>query len=119
MIPFSSDSIGMFGAKQFAKMKPSAYFINAARGALVDTEALYDALSSGTIAYAALDVTEPEPLPANHPLLSLTNILITPHIGTATDKTRDAMACLAAENLLAGQAYKPLPTCVNQEINYR
>ena len=119
MIPFSSDKIGMFGADQFAKMKPSAYFINAARGALVDTEALYEALRNGTIAYAALDVTEPEPLPASHPLLSLTNILITPHIGTATDETRDAMACLAAENLLAGLAYKPLPTCVNQDINYR
>ncbi len=119
MLPFSPERRGMFGAAQFAKMKPSAYFVNAARGGLVDQDALYDALSSGQIAYAALDVTDPEPLPAKHRLLSLNNILITPHIGSATDETRDAMACLAAENLLAGLAGKPMPTCLNHDANFR
>ena len=119
MVPLSPESRGMFGQAQFAKMRTSAYFINAARGALVDSNALYEALRKGTIAYAALDVTDPEPLPANHPLLSLPNILVTPHIGTATAESRDAMARLAAENLLAGLARKPLPSCVNKEVNYR
>lgn len=119
MVPLSPESRGMFGRDQFARMRPSTYFINAARGALVDTDALCDALRKGTIAYAALDVTDPEPLPADHPLLSLPNILITPHIGTATPETRNAMGCLAAENLLAGLAQRPLPTCVNQDVNYR
>ena len=119
MLPFSPERRGMFGAAQFAKMKTSAYFVNAARGGLVDTDALYDALHSGKIAYAALDVTDPEPLPARHRLLTLNNILVTPHIGSATDETRDAMACLAAENLLAGLAGKPMPTCLNQEVNFR
>ena len=119
MAPLTPENRGMFGSEQFAKMKPSAYFINSARGELVDTDALCDALRQGTIAYAALDVVDPEPLPSNHPLLSLPNVLVTPHIGTATDETRNAMACLAAENLLAGLAGKPLPTSVNQEVNYR
>ena len=119
MAPLTAGTRGMFGAAQFAQMKPSAFFINAARGGLVNTDALYQALRQRTIAYAALDCTDPEPLPANHPLLSLPNILVVPHIGTATDETRDAMACLAAENLLAGLAGKPLPTCLNQEVNYR
>ncbi len=119
MAPLTPENKGMFGAAQFAKMRPSTYFINSARGELVDTDALYDALRQGKIAYAALDVVDPEPLPSSHPLLSLPNLLITPHIGTATNETRDAMACLAAENLLAGLARTPLPTCVNQEVNYR
>ncbi len=119
MVPLSPESRGMFGQTQFAKMRPSTYFINAARGALVDTDALYDALRKRTIAYAAIDVTDPEPLPSSHPLLSLPNILVTPHIGTATAETRNAMGCLAAENLLAGLAQEPLPTCVNREVNYR
>ncbi len=119
MAPLTPENRGMFGAAQFAKMRPSTYFINSARGELVDTQALCDALRQGKIAYAALDVVDPEPLPSSHPLLSLPNVLITPHIGTATNETRDAMACLAAENLLAGLARKPLPTCVNRDVNYR
>ena len=83
MAPLSSENRGMFGAAQFAKMRPSTYFINSARGELVDTEALCDALRQGKIAYAALDVVDPEPLPSSHPLLSLPNVLLTPHIGTA------------------------------------
>jgi len=112
LVPMSPENQGMFGSVQFAKMKPTAFFINAARGGLVDTSALCDALGTGKIAYAALDVIDTEPLPASHPLLRLPNVLITPHIGTANAETRDAMACLAAENLLAGLANKPLITGV-------
>ena len=119
LLPLSPETRGMFGREQFAKMKPSAYFINAARGAHVDTDALYEALRNQVIAYAALDVIDPEPFPASHPLLSLPNVLVVPHIGTATDETRDAMACLAVKNLLAGLERKPLVTCVNREVNYR
>ncbi|MEO8409355.1 MAG: D-glycerate dehydrogenase [Propionivibrio sp.] len=119
MLPFAPERRGMFGAAQFARMKQGAYFVNSARGGLVDTDALGDALRSGQLGYAALDVTDPEPLPAGHPLLQLPNVLVTPHIGSATAETRDAMARLAAENLLAGLARKPLPTCVNQDVNYR
>ncbi len=119
LIPLSTASRKMFGHEQFAKMKPTAYFINAARGGVVDTAALYEALETRRIAYAALDVTDPEPLPAGHPLLTLPNIIITPHIGSATHETRSRMALLAADNLLAGLAQKPLLTCVNSSVNYR
>lgn len=118
LVPLSAQSRGMFGREQFAKMKASAYFINAARGGLVDTTALYEALRDHRIAYAALDVTDPEPLPAEHSLLNLSNILITPHIGSATSETRTRMATLAVQNLLAGLTKKPLPTCVNKTVNY-
>ncbi|MDF2569654.1 MAG: ghrB 2 [Sporomusa sp.] len=119
LTPLTPESRGLFGAKEFAAMKPTAYFINAARGAVVDTQALYHALVEKQIAYAALDVTDPEPLPADHPLIKLPNILITPHIGSATTETRCRMGLLAAENLLLGLAGKPLITCVNSEVNYR
>ena len=113
LTPLSKETRGLFGREQFKKMKPTAYFINVARGPVVDTAALYDALRTGEIAYAALDVTDPEPLPGDHPLLTLPNILITPHIGSATTETRTAMAQLTADNLLAGLAGKPLPAGVN------
>lgn len=105
---------GMFGARQFDLMKPTVYFVNASRGAIVDTQALMNALDAGKIAYAALDVTEPEPLPVDHPLLRYGNILITPHIGSATTETRNSMAQLTADNLLAGLAGAPLPASVNE-----
>jgi glyoxylate reductase len=119
LVPLSNHSRGMFSKEQFNKMKPTTYFVNASRGPVVDTQALYDALQQNKIAYAALDVTDPEPIPADHPLLSLSNILITPHIGSATYETRNSMANLATENLLAGLSGKPLPTCVNQSVNYK
>lgn len=119
LIPLSAESRGMFGREQFAKMKPTAYFVNAARGPIVDTGALFEALTNKTIAYAALDVTDPEPLPGDHPLLTLPNILITPHIGSATTETRNRMANLTVDNLLAGLQGKPLPACVNSEHNYK
>jgi len=113
LTPLSKITRGLFGQEQFKKMKSTAYFINIARGPVVDTNALLDALRTGEISYAAMDVTDPEPLPGDHPLLKLPNILITPHIGSATAETRTAMAQLTADNLLAGLAGKPLPSCVN------
>jgi len=117
LTPLSKETKGLFGREQFARMKSTAYFINISRGPVVDTDALLDALQTGKIAYAALDVTNPEPLPGDHPLLKLDNILITPHIGSATIETRTAMAELATDNLLAGLAGKPLPACVNGSIH--
>jgi glyoxylate reductase len=116
LVPLSGQSRGMFGKEQFARMKQTAYFVNASRGAIVQTDALYDALKNKEIAYAALDVTDPEPIPADHPLLSLSNILITPHIGSCTYETRNRMAMLAVDNLLAGLANKAMPACVNPSV---
>ena len=100
----------MFGKKQFEAMKQGARFINIARGKIVDTEALYDALSSGHIAYAALDVTDPEPLPGTHKLLTLDILRLRRYaIASSTVETRDAMAKLAAENILAGLNGEPMP----------
>lgn len=118
LVPLSDQSRGMFGKEQFDRMKRTAYFVNASRGPVVQTEALYDALKDNKIAYAALDVTDPEPLPGDHPLLGLSNILVTPHIGSATYETRNSMAMLAVDNLLAGLAKKALPACVNPSVNY-
>lgn len=119
LVPLSAKSRGMFGDPEFSMMKTSAYFINAARGPIVDTMSLYRALRDGKIAYAALDVTDPEPILPNHPLLELQNVLITPHIGSATHETRARMARLAVDNLLAGLEKRPLTTCVNKPVNYR
>jgi phosphoglycerate dehydrogenase-like enzyme len=96
-------------------MKPTAILINAARGPVVDTEALVAALNSGEILAAALDVTDPEPLPADHPLVNMANCIVVPHTASATVQTRDAMATLAARNLIAGlQGEKP-PASVNYD----
>jgi glyoxylate reductase len=97
-------------------MKTNAILINAARGPIVDTAALVQALQERWIAGAALDVTDPEPLPPGHPLYSFTNCLIVPHIGSATTNVRRRMAEMACENLLAGLEGRPLPHCVNPEI---
>jgi glyoxylate reductase len=100
---------------RLALMKPTGILINTARGSVVDPKALYRALSSGSIAYAALDVTEPEPIEPDDPLLSLDNIVIIPHIGSASVKTRNRMAEMAAENLIAGLKGDPLPNCANPQ----
>jgi len=107
---------GMFGAAQFRKMKRTAVFVNTARGPLVDQAALAEALRSGTIFAAGLDVTDPEPLPPDHELYKLPNCTIVPHIASATVQTRNAMARLCAENLLAGVRGEPLPNWVNPEV---
>ncbi|HJZ53723.1 MAG TPA: D-glycerate dehydrogenase [Gemmataceae bacterium] len=107
---------GMFGASQFQKMKRTAVFVNTARGPLVDQVALAEALRSGTIFAAGLDVTDPEPLPPDHELYQLPNCVIVPHIASATVGTRNAMARLCADNLLAGLKGDPLPYWVNPEV---
>lgn len=113
LTPLTAETRGLIGQREFARMKGNAIFINVARGAVVDTDALYNALKKGEIAYAALDVTDPEPLPSGHPLLSLPNIFITPHVGSATRETRVRMGRLAANNLLAGLKGESLPASVN------
>jgi glyoxylate reductase len=106
----------LFNAERLAKMKKTAYLINAARGPIVDTDALYDALKSGQIAGAALDVTDPEPLPSDHPLLQLNNCIVCPHIASASVRTRTNMAKLAAENIVNVLDGKKPVTPVNPEV---
>ena len=99
-----------------SKMKPNAVFVNTSRGPVVDQSALYEALKAKQIFSAALDVTDPEPLPLDSPLLTLDNCLIVPHIGSASERTRDDMSRLAALNLIAGLKGERLPHCVNPEV---
>jgi glyoxylate reductase len=106
----------MFNAGVFAQMKRTAIVINTARGPIIDHDALYQALASGVIGAAALDVTEPEPIPKDSPLLGLPNCLIVPHIASASVTTRSRMAVMAATNLIAGVRGERLPHCVNPEV---
>lgn len=106
---------GIINAAALEKMKPTAALINVARGAIVDTDALYEALASGGLAYAAMDVTDPEPLPGDHKLLTLPNVTVTPHIATSTVETRDAMALLTADNIIAGLSGVPLPAQIKEK----
>ena len=97
-------------------MKPTAFLVNAARGPIVDAPALYEALRDNVIAGAALDVTDPEPLPADDPLLTLDNCLVVPHVGSASIATRTRMATLAAENIAAFLSGRRPPTPVNPQV---
>lgn len=112
----SESSRGMIGKPQLDMMKPSAILVNTGRGAMVDHDALFEALKNHTIAAAALDVFDPEPIPQNHPLLTLPNAIITPHIASASTATRHQMAVMTIENILAGLNGIPLPYCFNPEI---
>ena len=114
--PLTPETRCLINLATLSKMKSSAILINAARGMLVDTEALVSALREHRIAAAALDVTDPEPLPPIHPLYGLSNCIIVPHIGSATQQTRRNMAKMACENLLAGLRGEQLPHCVNPEV---
>jgi glyoxylate reductase len=107
---------GLFGAEAFRKMKRTAVFINTARGPLHDQKALAEALRVGTIFAAGLDVTDPEPPDPNDPLLKLPNVVVAPHIASATFQTRNAMAEIAADNLIAGVSGRPLRCWVNPEV---
>lgn len=105
---------GMFNADAFKKMKSTSIFINTARGGVHNQQDLAEALQNGEIAGAGLDVTDPEPIPQTDPLLQLSNCVIIPHIGSATHDTRDAMAEIAADNVLLGLEGKPLRHGVNE-----
>jgi glyoxylate reductase len=102
--PLTDETRGLFGEAEFAAMKQTATLVNTARGPIVDTDALGRALFDGAIGAAALDVTDPEPLPADHPLLEAPNLLVLPHIGSATHRTRERMADLAVDNVLEALA---------------
>jgi glyoxylate reductase len=114
--PLTSETRHMIDAKALGLMKSTAILVNTARGPLVDQGALYEALSEGTIGGAALDVTEPEPMPADDPLLSLRNVIVTPHIASASVATRSRMAMLAVENLLEALTGRLPKHAVNREI---
>ncbi len=107
--PLNAQTRHLINEATLAQMKPNAILINTTRGGVVDQDALFAALQSGTIAAAGLDVTTPEPIPTDHPLLTLPNCVVLPHIGSATIATRTRMALMAAENLIAGVCGEPLP----------
>jgi glyoxylate reductase len=115
-VNLTPETRGLIDAAALARMKPTAILVNTARGPVVDTAALVDALRSGVIGGAALDVTDPEPLPADHPLVGLPNCIVVPHIASASRATRARMAQMAAANLLAGLRGERLPTPVNPEV---
>lgn len=106
--PLTEETTGMFNAAAFSRMKPECVFINTARGPIHDQAALAEALKNGEIFAAGLDVTDPEPIPTDDPLLSLANCVIAPHIGSGTIAARNGMAEIAAENLINGVTGKPL-----------
>jgi glyoxylate reductase len=114
--PLTVETRGLINAAAFTKMKSTAVLVNTSRGPVVDQAALYDALLAKRIFAAALDVTDPEPIPMESPLLQLENCIIIPHIASASWQSRQQMSRMAAENLIAGLMGKPLPNCVNPEI---
>ncbi len=109
IVPLTAETRNLIGRRELALMKPTSTLVNIARGGIVDTDALTEAMLHQRIFAAALDVTEPEPLPRGHPLLSLDNVTIAPHLGSATVQTRRRMAELSVKNLLAGLGGLPLP----------
>ena len=115
-VPLTPATQHLIGTSEFHMMKRSSILINTSRGAVVDPTALYHALQDGTIGRAALDVTDPEPLPVSHPLLTLPNCLVIPHLGSASTATRALMADMAVENVIAGLRGEPLPHCINPEV---
>jgi glyoxylate reductase len=107
--PLTDETTGLIGAAEFETMKQSAFLVNMARGPVVQTDALYTALTTGQIRGAALDVTDPEPLPRDHPLLAVDNVIILPHLGSASNRTRERMMNMSIENLEAGLSGTDLP----------
>ena len=114
--PLTPETKGLIGAAALRRMKDTAILVNTARGPIVDMQALDRALRERWIAGAGLDVTDPEPLPADHPLLGAPNLTILPHVGSGSEGTRRAMADMAVDNLLAGLAGDRMPNCVNPEV---
>ena len=114
--PLTPQTHHLIGKEALAAMKPTSILINTARGPIVDSQALYKALRDGRLAAAALDVTDPEPLPAGHALLTLDNVLVTPHIGSASVVTRKKMAMIAANNIVDALLGRVPTYCVNPEV---
>ena len=114
--PLNAETHHLINGAALREMKRTAILINTARGPVVEPAALYEALTSGQIAAAALDVTEPEPPAPDDPLLALPNCLVIPHLGSASVATRAKMSAMAAENALAGLRGERLPHCVNEEV---
>lgn len=115
-VPLDASTRGLIDRTALATMKAGAVLVNVSRGPVVDTDALVEALTSGSLGAAALDVTDPEPIPADHPLVTLPNCIVVPHIGSASRRTRRAMAEIAMENLVAGLEGRRLPFCANPEV---
>lgn len=115
-VPLTPNTYHLIGEKEFSMMKKEAILINTARGSVVDQEALYHALKDRKIRGAAIDVTDPEPIPSNSPLLELPNLIVTPHVASASVQSRTKMAVMAAENLIAGLQGKRLPFCANPQV---
>jgi glyoxylate reductase len=111
-VALNDDTKRLIDAAAFQRMKPTANLVNIARGPIVDTDALYDALATGQIRSAGLDVIDPEPIAADHPIVALPNCTVIPHLGSATERTRIAMADLAEANLVAGLSGEPMPSRV-------
>jgi len=114
--PLTPDTRHLIDSETLSKMKPNAVLVNTSRGPVVDMNALYEALKEKRIFGAGLDVTEPEPLPLDSPLLKLGNIVIAPHIASASKTTREKMSWMAAQNLIAGLEGERLPNCVNPQV---
>ena len=114
--PHTAETTHLMSYEQFKAMKPTGIMINAARGPVVDNVALYDALKTGKILRAAIDVTDPEPLPLDSPLFTLDNLVIMPHIGSAVVETRRKMFSMAVEQLLMGLRGERIPNCINPQV---
>jgi len=112
---YSAETHHLIDRKRLEQMKPSAVLVNTSRGAVVDPDALTWALQTGQIAAAGIDVFEPEPIPSGHPILQLKNLVITPHIASASKETRKRMALIAVDNLIAGFEGTRLPHCANPQ----
>jgi glyoxylate reductase len=112
-VNLTPETHNLIGTREFNLMKPNAVLVNTSRGPVVDPDALYEALKSNQIFAAALDVTDPEPLPADHKLLTLPNLIVAPHIASATVASRNKMAMIAVDNLIAGVKGEQLPYPVN------
>lgn len=115
-VPLTPETEGMVNAARFKQMKKTAILINSARGPIVNTTDLYHALRDGEIAYAGVDVTDPEPIGVDHPILKLNNFIVCPHIASASVETRSQMAEIAANNLIAGLKGEALPAQVNKGV---
>jgi glyoxylate reductase len=108
-VALTEDTRGLIGSAALERMKPTENLVIISRGPIVDTDALYEALSTGEIRCAGLDVIDPEPIAPDHPIVALENCLVNPHLGSATERTRIAMADLAEANLVAGLNGEPMP----------